>query len=70
MAPVSDLFSDVPGGAHIINQLVSGDDMGHHDLAHLRQFEGAAGGAAPPPAAPRLQRQPSSQGAPEDSGRE
>lgn len=55
------LFADVPGGAHIINQLVHTDDLTAHNLDHLRQFEqqlGSGGGGA----GGLLQRQPSSQG--------
>jgi SHAQKYF class myb-like DNA-binding protein len=57
-----NLFADVPGGAHIINQLVNTDDLSAHNLDHLRQFEQQPGSAR------HLQRQPSSQGGGGESG--
>jgi SHAQKYF class myb-like DNA-binding protein len=52
----SNLFADVPGGEHIINQLVNTEHLSAHNLDHLRQFE------QQPSSARALQRQPSSQG--------
>ncbi|KAG7672978.1 hypothetical protein Ndes2526B_g08496 [Nannochloris sp. 'desiccata'] len=57
-----NLFADVPGGAHIINQLVHTDDLSAQNLDHLRQFEQLVGGGGAAAAAGRFQRQPSSQG--------
>ena len=57
---LGNLFADVPGGMHLIDQLVNSEDMGAPNMEHLRQFEHASG---------RLQRQPSSQGG-GDSGSE
>lgn len=51
---LGNLFADVPGGMHLIDQLVNSEDMGNQDVDHLRQFEQPHGRP--------LQRQPSSQG--------
>ncbi len=51
---LGNLFADVPGGMHLIDQLVNSEDMGNQDVDHLRQFEQPQGRL--------LQRQPSSQG--------